>query len=220
MRRHVPVWFALFVGSAAAGCGETPSERPTDASTLQSALPNAVAATTPGGPASGETFGLGRSASADVIAPWDTDIGPDGASLPTGRGSVAEGNQLYQAQCASCHGVNGAGMPGFPALVGRDSASEGFRFAEDLARVHTIGNYWSHATTLFDYIRRAMPHLSPGALTDSEVYALTAYLLARNEIIPMTDTLDAERLRAVRMPYADRFVNDTRPSSTARPSAR
>jgi cytochrome c len=101
--------------------------------------------------------------------------------------------------------------PVYPAIVGRDPESDAFRFAEDPALVRTIGNYWPHATTLFDYIKRAMPLLAPGSLTDDQVYALTAYLLAANQVLPDTATLDAAALRAVRMPARDRFVPDDRP---------
>lgn len=165
----------------------------------------------PGGPGAGRHYGIGTGATAAAIAKMDRDIGPDGAELPAGRGSVAEGGALYKAQCAMCHGVNGEGMaPAFPRLSGRDPAAEGFKFASDPKLPHTIGNYWSHATTLFDYIRRAMPHTAPGSLTDDQVYALTAYLLAKDDVIAQDATLDAAALRAVKMPYADRFVPDDR----------
>ena len=169
------------------------------------------AGTVPGGPGAGQHFGIGRAASAADIAAWDTDIAPDGASLPAGRGTVAEGALLYAAQCQQCHGVKGEGLaPAYPALIGRPAEAEGFVFAKDPKLVRTIGNYWSHATTLFDYIKRAMPLTAPGSLTDSQVYALTAYLLAANEVIPKEATLDAAALRGVKMPYADRFVADER----------
>ena len=165
----------------------------------------------PGGPGTGKRYGLGDAASRAAIAKMDRDIGPDGTELPAGNGSVAEGSALYKTQCALCHGVNGEGMaPAFPRLSGRDPAAEGFKFASDPKLPHTIGNYWSHATTLFDYIRRAMPHTTPGSLTDDQVYALTAYLLAVDDVIAKDAMLDARALRAVKMPYADRFVPDDR----------
>jgi mono/diheme cytochrome c family protein len=136
---------------------------------------------------------------------------------PPGKGTVAEGGVLYKAQCAMCHGQNGEGMaPAFPQLTGRPAAAEDFRFAKDPKLPHTIGNYWSHATTLFDYIKRAMPHTAPGSLTDDQVYALSAYLLAVNDVIADDATLDAAALRAVKMPYADRFVPDDRRPGAAR----
>lgn len=156
-------------------------------------------------------YGIGTAATDSLVAAMNTDISPSGAELPAGKGSVAEGSALYKAQCAQCHGANGEGMaPAFPQLTGRPAAAEGFKFATDLKLPHTIGNYWSHATTLFDYIKRAMPHAAPGSLTDDQVYALTAYLLAADSVIAADATLDAAALRAVKMPYADRFVPDDR----------
>jgi cytochrome c len=95
-------------------------------------------------------------------------------------------------------------------LVGRDPRAENFVFGKDPGATRTIGNYWPYATTVFDYVRRAMPLTTPGSLTNDEVYSLTAYLLAANQVIPVTASLDAATLEAVRMPYVDRFVRDTR----------
>ena len=163
-------------------------------------------------------YGLGQPATAAEIAQMDHDIGPEGLELPPGRGTVAEGATLYAVQCASCHGVKGEGIaPAFPQLVGRDPKAEGFAFSTDQKLVHTIGNYWPYATTLFDYIKRAMPQAAPGSLTDDQLYAVTAYLLAANQIIPDTAALDAASLRAVQMPYRDRFVpDDRRPGAVVR----
>lgn len=161
-------------------------------------------------------FGIGTAASRAQIAAWDTDIGPEGIELPAGKGSARDGGAIYRAQCAACHGANGEGMaPVFPALIGRDPRGENFDFASDPSIPRTIGNYWSHATTLYDYIRRAMPLYTPGSLSADETYAVTAYLLAANRVIPDTAVLDATALRAVRMPARDRFVADDR-SPTAR----
>jgi len=152
-------------------------------------------------------YGLGRPADAQFVASLDTDIDASGAALPAGQGSAAEGATLYAAQCAMCHAADGAGMPpAFPRLLGRDPKAEDFAFAEDFKRAKSIGNYWPYATTLFDYIRRAMPLTAPGSLTADQVYALTAYLLAADGVIPEGSTLDAASLRAVKMPYVDRFV--------------
>jgi mono/diheme cytochrome c family protein len=165
----------------------------------------------------GRRYGIGRPAPDSLVQAMDTDIGADGAELPPGKGTVAEGGVLYKAQCAMCHGQNGEGMaPAFPQLTGRPAAAEDFPFAKDPKLPHTIGNYWSHATTLFDYIKRAMPHTAPGSLTDDQVYALSAYLLAVNDVIADDATLDAAALRAVKMPYADRFVPDDRRPGAAR----
>ncbi|MBM4194921.1 MAG: cytochrome c [Gemmatimonadetes bacterium] len=165
-----------------------------------------------GADASPSRLGLGREVAPHEVAKFDRDVGPDGAELPPGQGTVAEGATIYAAKCASCHGAKGEGMTGgFPAVIGRPANAEGFPFggsSEPLDR--TIGNYWPYATTVFDYVRRAMPQLTPGTLSDAEVYSLTAYLLAANQVIPMDATLDAASLRAVKMPYQDRFVPDNR----------
>jgi cytochrome c len=163
----------------------------------------------PGTPA---RLGLGREVPTHEVAKLDRDIGPDGAELPPGSGSVAEGAKLFAARCASCHGAKGEGMQGgYPELIGRPANAEGFKFgASETNLDRTIGNYWPYATTVFDYVRRAMPQLTPGKLTDAEVYSLTAFLLAYNDVIPKDATLDAESLRAVKMPYRDKFVPDNR----------
>ena len=101
-------------------------------------------------------------------------------------------------------------MPIYPPLIGRPAGAEGFQFGKDPRLPKTIGNYWPYATTVFDYVRRAMPLNAPGSLSDDQVYAVTAYLLAANDIIPPTAVLDSAKLAAVRMPYADRFVKDDR----------
>ncbi|MCA0374536.1 MAG: c-type cytochrome [Gemmatimonadetes bacterium] len=155
-------------------------------------------------------WGLGRAPSAAEIAAVDIDVGPGGDALPAGRGSVAEGAPLYAAQCAGCHGAKGEGLAKFPPLIGRDPKGEDFGFGKDPALVRTIGNYWPYAYTLFDYIRKSMPHGGAGRLSDSETYAVTAWLLAQNQVIADTTTLDAASLRAVKMPAEKRFVPDNR----------
>lgn len=156
-------------------------------------------------------YGLGRAATPAEVAARDIDVGPDGAGLPAGSGSAAVGAEIFQKKCAMCHGPKGQGMPpAFPQLIGRDPKAEGFKFASDFKLAKTIGNYWPHATTVFDYVRRAMPLLQPGSLSNDEVYSLTAFLLASNEVLPMTATLDSATLRQVKMPYRDRFVSDNR----------
>jgi cytochrome c553 len=162
-----------------------------------------------GDPPPGGRYGLGRPATPEEIAAQDIDVGPTGAELPAGKGSVAEGAKVYGAKCASCHGMKGEGMAPFPKLVGRDP-KDGFPFGRDPALAKTIGNYWPYATTLFDYVRRTMPHLQPGSLTNDETYAVTGWLLAQNEIIPVNATLDAEMLKGIKMPARDRFVRDDR----------
>jgi mono/diheme cytochrome c family protein len=164
-----------------------------------------------GGPGVGKRYAFGRTPTRAEVAAWKTEVGPDGRELPPGRGTVAQGAALYQTKCAMCHNRNGEGMaPVYPALIGRDPKAEGFHFASDPKLVKTIGNYWPHATTVFDYVRRAMPYNAPGSLSDDQVYALTAFLLAANKVIPADAALDARALRKVKVPYADRFVPDDR----------
>jgi cytochrome c len=158
----------------------------------------------------GPRYGLGRPARAEEITAVDIDVGPDGAGLPPGRGTAVKGAAVYQQKCAMCHGQKGEGMSTvYPALIGRDPR-QGFPFGTDWKIVKTVGNYWPYSTTLFDYVRRAMPYAAPGSLTSDEVYALTAHLLAANEIIPANAALDAASLVAVKMPAHDRFVPDDR----------
>ncbi|MHB1096490.1 MAG: c-type cytochrome [Gemmatimonadaceae bacterium] len=156
-------------------------------------------------------YGLGRAATPAEVAALNIDVGPDGEGLPTGSGTAALGADIYQKKCSMCHGPKGLGMPpAFPLLISRDPKAEGFKFAGDPKLPRSIGNYWPDATTVFDYVRRAMPLLQPGSLTNDEVYSLTAYLLAANEVIPMSATLDSASLTQVKMPYRDKFVVDDR----------
>jgi cytochrome c len=156
-------------------------------------------------------YGLGRAATPAEVVARDIDVGPDGVGLPAGSGSVTQGEAIFKQKCQQCHGPKGQGMPpAFPTLIGREAKAEGFVFATDWKLVHTIGNYWPYATTVFDYVRRAMPLLQPGSLTDDEVYSITAFLLASNQVIPMDAKLDAASLTQVKMPYANKFVADDR----------
>ena len=156
-------------------------------------------------------YGLGRAATPAEVAVLDIDVGPDGEGLPAGSGTAALGADIYQKKCSMCHGPKGLGMPPtFPLLISRDPKAEGFKFASDPKLPKSIGNYWPNATTVFDYVRRAMPLLQPGSLTNDEVYSLTAFLLAANEVVPMNATLDSASLMQVKMPYRDKFVADDR----------
>ena len=167
------------------------------------AAPEAAAA---GSPAS---YGLGRPATPEEIAAWDIDVNPTGASLPAGRGTWTDGARVFAAKCAACHGAHGEGMhPAYPALVGREPRD--FSFADDVHKVKTVGNYWPYATTLYDYIHRAMPQTQPGSLTPDELYAVVAYLLAENGIVAKDFMIDRTTLPQVRMPGRDHFVPDDR----------
>jgi cytochrome c len=143
--------------------------------------------------------GLGVPISAEDLAPWDISVQPDGTGLPPGSGSVARGAEVYATHCIACHGVDGAGQPNDRLVGGQGTLTE-------LAQVRTIGSFWPYASTVFDYIRRAMPFLAPQSLTNDDVYAVTAYLLAENGIVPKDATLDARSLARVRMPNRDGFI--------------
>jgi len=140
----------------------------------------------------------GKPLSAEDVAAIDITILPDGTGLPPGRGSVARGAELYTRHCRACHGPDAGGGPNDALAGGRGSLTG----AEPQK---TIGSYWPYATTVFDYVRRAMPYQAPGSLTDDEVYALTAYLLFENGIVEADATLDASSLPQVVMPNRNGF---------------
>ncbi|MCC7241389.1 MAG: cytochrome c [Acidobacteria bacterium] len=160
-------------------------------------------------------FGIGRPATPQEIARLDIDVMPDGTGLPPGRGTPAEGAAIYASKCAACHGKTGREGPN-DVLVGREPR-EGFPFAQNPRLAHTIGNYWPYATTVFDYVRRAMPPMAPGSLTDDEVYALTAFLLNANELVANDAVVDRSTLPAVKMPAREHFVPDTRDQTARKP---
>ena len=143
--------------------------------------------------------GLGRPATPEDIAAWDISIPPDGAGLPPGSGTAAMGAIVYAEKCQACHGDKGAGQPN-DRLVG------GHGTLTSTSPVRTIGSYWPYATTVFDYVRRAMPYAEPQSLTSDEVYAVTAYLLHQNGIIAEADEMNARTLPRVTMPNRDNFI--------------
>ena len=154
-----------------------------------------------------QQFGFGRAATADEIGAWDIDVKPDGTGLPAGGGTVSDGEAVYAQKCAGCHGPTGREGP-MDRLV--EPATDDFAFGRDPSLVRTVGNYWPYATTLFDFINRAMPLPEPGSLEADEVYSLVAWILHENEIIAADATMDAQSLPTVVMPARDRFVEDTR----------
>jgi S-disulfanyl-L-cysteine oxidoreductase SoxD len=156
------------------------------------------------GAAQAESPNLGKAASPEEIASWDVSISPDGAGLPAGSGTPLQGEQVYLAKCLVCHGEKGSGKPNDQLVGGQESLGPG------QVPVKTIGSFWPYATTVFDYVRRAMPLNEPKSLRDDEVYAVVAYILRLNGVIGENDTMDAQTLPAVRMPNRDGFVRFSR----------
>jgi S-disulfanyl-L-cysteine oxidoreductase SoxD len=145
---------------------------------------------------------FGQPISPADLAAWDISIAPNGVGLPPGSGTPAQGAKVYADRgCALCHGENGSGGPSGPLVGGGPLNST------DRDPVKLIGNYWPYATTIFDFTRRAMPWQQPKTLSDDEVYALTAYILALNKIIGENDVMNAETLPKVNMPNRDGFIS-------------
>ena len=152
-----------------------------------------------------QKLGVGREASAAEIKAWDIDVRPDGQGLPQGKGTAAQGEEIFQTQCATCHGEFGEGKDKWPVLAGGIGTMKADRPEK------TVGSYWPYATTIFDYIKRAMPFGNAQSLSDDELYAVTAYVLQLNDVI--TDPkleIDATTLPAIKMPNAGQFYDDDR----------
>ena len=143
---------------------------------------------------------LGQAVSPADLAAWDISIAPDGIGLPSGQGTSAQGEAVYASKCLACHGEKGAGKPNDMLVGGAGSLAAG------QTPVKTVGSFWPYATTLFDYIRRAMPYHEPKSLTADEAYAVSAYILALNGIIGAGDVVDAQSLPKVKMPNREGFV--------------
>jgi S-disulfanyl-L-cysteine oxidoreductase SoxD len=149
-------------------------------------------------------YGIGRPATPPEIAGWNIDIDREGHNLPPGSGTVSHGHEVYDQQCAACHGAKGEGGLGDRLVGGQGTLATP-------KPVRTVGSYWPYAPTLFDYIRRAMPQNAPQSLSNDDVYAVSAYVLNLNGLLPADATLDASTLRATKMPNRSMFVGDTRP---------
>ncbi len=148
-------------------------------------------------------YGFGAAATVAQQKAWNDDVnGLTGAGLPPGHGSVAAGQNLYEAKCAVCHGDFGEGENRYPVLAGGNGTLTSAR------PVKTVGSYWPYAPTLYDYIRRAMPFNAPGSLTNDQVYAIAAYVLNLNNIVPANAVLDAKTLAAIKMPNRNGFINE------------
>ena len=146
-----------------------------------------------------ETPNLGRPATPAEVVEWDISIPPDGAGLPPGSGTPEQGVVVYTQKCQACHGEKGAGQPNDRLVGGQGTLASP-------NPVRTIGSYWPYATTVFDYVRRAMPYTQSQSLSNDEVYAVTAYLLHLNGIIGAQDVLNAQTLPQVQMPNRANFI--------------
>jgi cytochrome c len=151
-------------------------------------------------PAMSQNAQFGQPITPADIAGWDISIATDGTGLPPGRGTATQGEAIYAAKCAACHGDKGAGRPNDQLVGGIGS------LAPDKVPMKTVGSYWPYATTLFDYVRRAMPFQDTKSLTNDELYAVSAYILNLNGILGREETLDAQSLPKLRMPNRDGFV--------------
>ena len=153
-------------------------------------------------------LGLGRKATPEEVKAWDIDVRPDGQGLPKGKGKVSDGEKIYAEQCASCHGDFGEGVDRWPVLVGgKDTLA-----SDD--PVKTVGSYWPYASTVFDYIRRAMPFGNAQSLSADETYAITAYLLYMNEIVDDENfVLSDKNFSSIKMPNEKNFIKDSRPDT-------
>jgi hypothetical protein len=149
-------------------------------------------------------YGIGRPATAAEIAGWNIDIDREGHNLPPGSGSVSHGHEVFDQQCAACHGAKGEGGVGDRLVGGQGTLATA-------NPVRTVGSYWPYAPTLFDYIRRAMPQNAPQSLSNEDVYAVSAYILNLNGLVPADAVLDAKALSAIKMPNRNMFVGDPRP---------
>jgi cytochrome c len=149
-------------------------------------------------------YGIGRAATPAEIAGWNIDVDRYGNNLPPGSGSVSHGREVFDQQCAACHGAKGEGGVGDQLVGGQGTLATP-------KPVRTVGSYWPYAPTLFDYIRRAMPQNAPQSLSDEDVYAVSAYILHMNGLLSAEATLDANTLSAIKMPNRNMFVGDSRP---------
>src|SRR5581483_9263058 len=149
-------------------------------------------------------YGVGRTPTDDEVRQWNISVAPDGKGLPEGRGTAAEGKEMFANRCARCHGPKGEGKESV-ALAGGQGTLKSPK------PLRTVGSYWPYATTVFDYISRAMPFDKPGTLGANQVYALTAQVLFLNGLVQENDVIDAKTLPQVKMPNRDGFVKDPRP---------
>lgn len=158
-------------------------------------------------PSQAEKFGLGTEATDEQIKAWDIDVRPDGQGLPTGKGSVEQGEAIFADKCASCHGDFAEGVDRWPVLAG----GRGTLKSDD--PVKTIGSYWPYLSTVYDYVRRAMPFGNAQSLTPDEIYAITAYILHMNDLVESDFTLSSDNFTSIKLPNEKNFIADTRPDT-------
>lgn len=169
-----------------------------------SAAAETQVASSDGAPTAAQPLGLGRPALPEEVAAWDLDVSPDGTGLPEGSGDVMTGEEIYLEQCAACHGDFAEGLDNWPSLSG----GEGTLDREDPEK--TIGSYWPHLSTVWDYVHRSMPFGNAQILTPDDTYAITAYLLYSNGLVEDDFVLSNENFTEVQMPNADGFIEDDR----------
>ncbi|HQT63734.1 MAG: hypothetical protein B7Z75_01800 [Acidocella sp. 20-57-95] len=151
------------------------------------------------------SYGVGATPTSDQIAQWSIAIKPDGSNLPPGSGTVSQGADIYGNECAACHGTFGEGAAAYPKLAGGVGTLK-------TQKLKTVGSFWPYAPILYDYINRAMPFYAPRSLTSNQVYAISAYILNLNNIVPDDFVANAKTLAAVKMPNRDGFIfKDPRP---------
>jgi cytochrome c len=188
-------WFAAGIAACmiAAGAAAGPAESPKGAAAGEKSPPK---------------MGLGREALPEEIAAWDTDVRADGKGLPVGRGTVKQGDEIFQERCAACHGEFGQGAGRWPPLAGGQGTLRADRPDK------TIGSFWPDLSTAFDYIKRAMPYGNARSLTDDETYALVAFLLSLNDIVKDDNfELSDKNFTSIKLPNASAFYEDDRESS-------
>lgn len=188
--------FAALLATSALAVAQT-AQKPQKA-----AAPKAEAAASAAKPVK---LGLGTPATPEEIKGWDIDVRPDGHGLPPGSGTAAKGEDIFQANCSSCHGEFGEGKDRWPTLAGGHGSLTHDRPEK------TIGSFWPYATIVFDYVKRAMPFGNAQSLSDDEIYAITAYLLQVNDVIKDPNfELNAQTIVAIKMPNANGFYDDDR----------
>ena len=212
-RANVIAYLATFTSG---GDGDQAAAAPAAEATTEAGQPAAAEPKPPAGEppagnaaavpaAGGLALGLGRAATEEEIAAWDIDIRPDGLGLPVGRGKVSDGEPIYEEQCAACHGDFGEAVGRWPVLAGGHGTLKNERPEK------TVGSYWPHASTVFDFIRRAMPFGNARSLSDDEVYALTAYVLYLNDVVTDEEfELSNENFASVKLPNEPNFIPDDR----------